>query len=322
MTFLTSPILLMSYKCARTTAQTLMQPLMVLILTILETRLRKEVMYNGHLTDVSSECFSFVKFLQGKRESNRLEGTNMGFLSRSESTSHEYHATVDYIAVHPLYETGDNGGPMMCQMDDGLWYLAGLASWGFGCADPSYPGVYSRITAGNQWIQSTMETGVTSCGTVDSPADCIVSGNNATDGSWPWHVALRIDARDSPGDYIRTCAGVIVDERWVLTEALCVYNNTSWEVLESDRIHMRMGTVTLSETSPNEFSTFVDEVYIHPNYNYDTSDWDLALLYVATPLPVDAYINPVCLPSTGYDYFFPRRRRMCYNPMGAIVRRS
>ncbi|XP_077868264.1 chymotrypsin-like elastase family member 2A [Saccoglossus kowalevskii] len=66
-----------------------------------------------------------------------------------------------------------------------------------------------------------METGVTSCGTVNSPADRIVRGDNATDGSWPWHVALRIDVGDSPGDHIRTCAGVIVDEHWVLTEALC-----------------------------------------------------------------------------------------------------
>lgn len=48
---------------------------------------------------------------------------------------------------------GDSGGPFHVHNKDlDIYHLAGIVSWGEGCARPDKPGVYTRVTRYLDWI--------------------------------------------------------------------------------------------------------------------------------------------------------------------------
>ncbi|XP_054721249.1 trypsin-like [Uloborus diversus] len=48
---------------------------------------------------------------------------------------------------------GDSGGPLACQTSDRGWVLAGLTSFGSGCAKRGFPDVYTRVSHFLSWIK-------------------------------------------------------------------------------------------------------------------------------------------------------------------------
>mmetsp|Transcript_560 Transcript_560/g.635 ORF Transcript_560/g.635 Transcript_560/m.635 type:complete len:667 (+) Transcript_560:1-2001(+) len=52
---------------------------------------------------------------------------------------------------------GDSGGPLVVRGSSSQKdVLVGVVSWGYGCGEPTFPGVYARVSAVQNWIETTI----------------------------------------------------------------------------------------------------------------------------------------------------------------------
>ena len=51
---------------------------------------------------------------------------------------------------------GDSGGPLVTRLPDKTYQLVGVLSAGFGCGDPEFPGLYTKVSAYVDWITSQL----------------------------------------------------------------------------------------------------------------------------------------------------------------------
>jgi len=52
---------------------------------------------------------------------------------------------------------GDSGGPLVFKDGGNNYDQIGVVSWGYGCANPSYPGVYTRVSKYLTWIKDNTQ---------------------------------------------------------------------------------------------------------------------------------------------------------------------
>ena len=76
---------------------------------------------------------------------------------------------------------GDSGGPLLVPISSGGFRQAGITSWGAGCADKDYPGVYSRIGAAllRDWVATLVPSAI---GSGATPAGGGGGGATSTKG--------------------------------------------------------------------------------------------------------------------------------------------
>ncbi|XP_075392498.1 transmembrane protease serine 9 [Tenrec ecaudatus] len=230
---------------------------------------------------------------------------------------------------------GDSGGPLVCQEPSGRFFLAGIVSWGIGCAEAGRPGVYARVTRLRDWILEAISTAGTppaptvapalatpssarpttpespaedtpagptltpgpeplDLATAAKPQECgarpalekpirIVGGFGAASGEVPWQVSLKEGTR-------HFCGATVVGDRWLLSAAHC-FNHTKVE-----QVRAHLGTASLLGMGGSPVKVGLRRVVLHPLYQAATLDFDVAMLELASPLPFNKYIQPICLP--------------------------
>ncbi|MFO7663869.1 MAG: serine protease, partial [Chloroflexota bacterium] len=120
----------------------------------------------------------------------------------------------------------------------------------------------------------------------------IVGGQEADPGEWPWQIALVVKGGDLFFDQF--CGASLLNEEWVLTAAHCVEEQTP-----SD-LDVVVGIHDLRNADPNYVRVGVSTIVIHPGWNTNTFDNDIALIKVSTPIP-NRLVNGTTLPITAVE---------------------
>jgi len=98
----------------------------------------------------------------------------------------------------------------------------------------------------------------------------IVGGVEAEKGEFPFMVSLQRNYGNRP-----FCGGSLIAENWVLTAAHCSSSSMTGNT------KVRIGHHKVTDTVGVE-SHAIERVYIHPQYNGGTIDYDYALIKLAT----------------------------------------
>uniref|UniRef100_A0A4W3I6M6 Peptidase S1 domain-containing protein n=1 Tax=Callorhinchus milii TaxID=7868 RepID=A0A4W3I6M6_CALMI len=112
----------------------------------------------------------------------------------------------------------------------------------------------------------------------------IVGGLSTTDGEWPFQVSLQHHGQ-------HFCGATLVSCRWIVSAAHCFENRNE------DSLTAVFGVHYLNkEMNPNVQIRTIRKIIIHPDANFSTTDYDVALLELTTPIHYTDFVQPACLP--------------------------
>jgi secreted trypsin-like serine protease len=113
----------------------------------------------------------------------------------------------------------------------------------------------------------------------------IVGGKPAAPGEYPWQVSLVVSwiANPNQGHF---CGGTIYNNQWIVTAAHCLVR------VRAADVHLVGGTNVLL---PGVHRVNVARIIMHKNYNAGTSDEDIALIELKSPLALGTTMQQIGL---------------------------
>ena len=101
------------------------------------------------------------------------------------------------------------------------------------------------------------------------------------------------------------CGGTVIASEWVVTASHCMYSDSEGtNPLGESTIRVVLGEHDKTSTTENTIPRIViqvSQIIRHPTYTASTSNNDIALLKLATPVDLSVY-TPACLPKNGANF--------------------
>ncbi|OCT59155.1 hypothetical protein XELAEV_18001644mg [Xenopus laevis] len=139
-------------------------------------------------------------------------------------------------------------------------------------------------SAGAASLSSSEETYALSVCGAPMVSERIVGGTDSKKGEWPWQISLSYKGEP-------VCGGSLIANSWILTAAHCFDSQN----VSQYKVYLGVYRLSLLQ-NPNTVSRSVKRIIIHPDYQFEGSNGDIALIEMDQPVTFTPYILPACLP--------------------------
>ncbi|CAI5692414.1 unnamed protein product [Oreochromis niloticus] len=163
-----------------------------------------------------------------------------------------------------------------------------------------------RCGLSGDWVdsegRSTLPTCLPGCGQLSRPlppqVKRIVGGRSSEPGFFPWQVLLSVEDLSRVPEDRWFGSGALLSESWVLTAAhvlRALRRDTSVIPVAADHVKVFLG---LHDARDKRRATnrSVDRIFLHPDFQPNNYNNDIALLRLSERVEFNQLIRPVCLP--------------------------
>ncbi|XP_054338599.1 mannan-binding lectin serine protease 1 isoform X5 [Pongo pygmaeus] len=181
----------------------------------------------------------------------------------------------------------------------------------YSCQEPYYKmlnnitGIYTCSAQGvwmNKVLGRSLPTCLPECGqpsrSLPSMVKRIIGGRNAEPGLFPWQALIVVEDTSRVPNDKWFGSGALLSESWILTAAHVLRSqrrDTTVIPVSKEHVTVYLGLHDVRDKS-GAVNSSAARVVLHPDFNIQNYNHDIALVQLQEPVPLGPHVMPVCLP--------------------------